>query len=72
MFLIHLGDALRLRFERLGSVDDINCGIVTSEQAVASTPRDYPGFLINLSNSLLSRFRRMGTMDDLKRYHHNV
>ena len=62
--------ALQRRFERTGSMDDLDRAIRTNEQAVASTPDDHPNrgmYLNNLGNALQSRFERTGSMDDLDR-----
>ena len=42
MYLNNLGIALQSRFERTGSMDDLDRAITTNEQAVASTPDDHP------------------------------
>ena len=68
--LNNLGNALQSRFERTGSMDDLNRAITTNEQAVASTPEDHPNRACNLNdlgNALQSRFERTGSMDDLNR-----
>jgi len=59
---------LQSRFERTGSMDDLDRAITTNEEAVASTPDDNPyraAGLNNLGNVLQSRFERTGSMDDL-------
>ena len=70
MYLNNLGIALQSRFERTGSMDDLDRAITTNEQAVASTPDDHPNramYLNNLGNALQRRFERTGSMDDLDR-----
>src|SRR5947207_956881 len=47
------------RFERTGSMEDLNCAIETMEQAVKSTPIDHTNnavMLNNLGNALRRRF----------------
>ena len=68
--LAALGTELLCRFERTGSMDDLDRAIVTNEQAVESTPDDHPDramYLNNLGIALQSRFERTGSMDDLDR-----
>ncbi|KAJ7127988.1 CHAT domain-containing protein [Mycena epipterygia] len=68
IYLADLGRALQHRFERLGSLLDINRSVVILETAVALTPDGHPGKpagLNSLGNSLLSRFKRLGGLDDL-------
>src|SRR5579871_6687221 len=58
------------RFDRTGSMDDLNRAITMNEQAVAWTPEDHPNrgaMLTNLGNVLQRRFDRTGSMDDLNR-----
>ena len=42
MYLNNLGNALQNRFERTGSMDDLDRAIMTNEQAVESTLDDHP------------------------------
>ena len=61
---------LQNRFERTGSMDDLNRAITMNEQAVTSTPEDHPNrgrTLNNFGSALQSRFERTGSMDDLNR-----
>src|SRR5271156_4993925 len=57
-----------IRFERVGSMNDLNRAIITKEQAVALTPKDHPNHAIHL-NSLAStlrrRFERTGSLVDI-------
>jgi len=51
-------------------MEDLDCAIVTKEQAVKSTPDGDPAramFLNNLGNALQSRFEQTGSMEDLDR-----
>ena len=50
MYLNNLGNALQSRFERTGSMDDLDRAITTNEQAVASTPDDHPNRAMYLNN----------------------
>ncbi|KAJ7923361.1 CHAT domain-containing protein, partial [Mycena leptocephala] len=64
----NLGNSLRHRFERLGSLPDINRSVVILEAAVMLTPDghpDKPSRCNNLGNSLLSRFKQLGDLADL-------
>ncbi|KAJ6545703.1 CHAT domain-containing protein [Mycena capillaripes] len=63
-----LGRSLQRRFERLGSLKDINRSILIFESAITLTPDDNPdrpSLLNNLGTSLLSRFKRLGGLDYL-------
>ncbi|KAJ7448639.1 TPR-like protein [Mycena galericulata] len=68
LYLANLGRALQRRFERLGSLLDINQSVVLLKAAVDHTlqgePHE-PAWLNDLGNSLLSRFERLGDLDDL-------
>ncbi|WP_405717347.1 tetratricopeptide repeat protein [Streptomyces sp. NBC_01537] len=64
----NLGGALRTRFERSGTVADLDEAITVYRQAVEATPTDYPdraAMLSNLGNALRTRFERSGAEADL-------
>jgi len=66
----NLGAMLGMRFERTGSMDDLNRAVDAATMAVDATPQDHPdraGRLNNLGNLLGTRFERTGSMDDLNR-----
>ena len=68
MYLNNMGIALRERFLRTGSVDDLERGIVMIKQAVAATPSDNIHcalYLETLSIALKSRFQHTESADDL-------
>ncbi|KAM0415700.1 hypothetical protein ACHAPT_013340 [Fusarium lateritium] len=61
---------LRMQFERVGSMDDLNRAIEVADMAVKATSQDHPDrahFLSNLGNWLDRRFERTGSIDDLNR-----
>src|SRR6266511_2221527 len=65
-YLSNLANALRMRFERVGMVADLDLAIDAGTAAVqeaASGPRS--GLLSNLGNALLARYRRTGQEADL-------
>ncbi|CEO59703.1 hypothetical protein PMG11_04370 [Penicillium brasilianum] len=65
-----LGKWFRERFERIGSMDDLNRAVEIAQRVLDCTPDDHPiraGYLSNLSNWLGARFERIGSMDDLNR-----
>ncbi|EJT69155.1 hypothetical protein GGTG_13264 [Gaeumannomyces tritici R3-111a-1] len=65
-----LGSLLGTRFERTGSMDDLNRAVEVANMAVDATPQNHPnraGWLSNLGNHLGRRFERTGPMDDLNR-----
>ncbi|KAJ7201470.1 CHAT domain-containing protein [Mycena rebaudengoi] len=64
-YLADLGGSLRRRFERFGSLLDINRSIVMLEAAVEHTLQGKPSWLNNLGNSLFNRFERLGDLEDL-------
>ena len=69
-WLNNLGNALQSRFERTGSMEDLERAIVTKEQAVESVPDGHPDratCLNNLGIALQRRFERTGSMEDLER-----
>ena len=66
--LNNLGVALQTRFERIGSIEDLDRAIVTNEKAVETAPDGHPNramYLNNFGNALQIRFERTGSMDDL-------
>jgi hypothetical protein len=68
--LNNLGNWLGRRFERTGSMDDLNRAVDVADMAVNATPQDHPdraGRLNNLGSWLGMRFERSGSMDDLHR-----
>ena len=70
MYLNNLESALRYRFEQTGSMEDLDRAIMTTEQAVKSTPDAYPAlamYLHNLGIALLSRFEQTSSIEDLER-----
>ena len=57
-----------MRFEQIGSMDDLNRAIELAERAVKATPGGHSGqvgFLINLGKLLGIRFQQIGSIDDL-------
>ncbi|KAL8364968.1 hypothetical protein RB595_003992 [Gaeumannomyces hyphopodioides] len=65
-----LGSLLGRRFERTGSMDDLNRAVEVANMAVDATPQNHPdraGRLNSLGNQLGRRFGRTGSMDDLNR-----
>jgi len=63
--LSNLGIMLSRRFERTGSIDDLNRAVDVAEQAVNATPEDHPnraGRLNNLENLLTTQFERTGSL----------
>ena len=68
--LSNFGAMLGRRFERTGSMDDLNRAVDIADMAVNITPQDHPdqaGYLNNLGNWLGRRFKRTGSMGDLNR-----
>lgn len=64
----NLGTALQHRFERTGSVDDLNTAVEVTGEAVKSAPHDHPNrvaYLTNSGSALGLRFYRTGSRDDL-------
>jgi tetratricopeptide (TPR) repeat protein len=64
----YLGVLLRLRFERLGNVADIDDSIALSRRSVNLMPKNDPdrvNELANLGNSLMRRFERFGDITDI-------
>ncbi|KAJ7144251.1 TPR-like protein [Mycena epipterygia] len=70
VYLADLGGSLQRRFERIGSLLDINRSIVILEAAVERTlqgdPHE-PSRLHNLGNSLFHRFERLGDLSDINK-----
>ena len=71
MYLNNLGISLQSRFERTGSMDDLDRAIATKEQAVESTPVDHPDRAA-MSSTIWETHcrgdsRGTGSMDDLDR-----
>ncbi|KAJ7197873.1 TPR-like protein [Mycena rebaudengoi] len=68
IYLADLGRSLRLRFERFGSLLDINCSVVMLKAAIERTfhgdPYE-PSLLSDLGNSLIRRFEHLGDLNDL-------
>ncbi|RYP55467.1 hypothetical protein DL770_010905 [Monosporascus sp. CRB-9-2] len=61
---------LGMRFERTGSIADLNRAVDVADMAVDSTPQDHPdraGWLNNLGNLLSKRFKQTGSIADLNR-----
>ncbi|RYP29513.1 hypothetical protein DL767_006703 [Monosporascus sp. MG133] len=61
---------LGMRFERTGSMDDLNRAVYVADMAVNAIPQGHPdraACLNNLGSMLGSRFHRTGSMDDLNR-----
>ncbi|KAJ7110498.1 hypothetical protein C8R44DRAFT_742976 [Mycena epipterygia] len=70
IYLADLGNCLQDRFERLGSLPDINQSVVMLEAAVVRTPDGHPDMPVMLSNlgvSLQHRFERLGDLSDLNK-----
>lgn len=68
MYLNNLGNLLRCRFERIGSIDDIDRAIETNEKALGLMHVNNPDraiYLTNLGTALRVRFERMGFMENL-------
>ena len=61
---------LVMRFERTGSIDDLNRAVDVSGMAVDATPQDDPDralYLNRLGHALHTRFGQSGSIDDLNR-----
>lgn len=68
--LISLGDTLLERFNRFGSLEDVESAISSYERAVQLTSDDHPdkpSYICKLGNSFISRFERTGYPDNLAR-----
>ncbi|CAI7647776.1 unnamed protein product [Penicillium manginii] len=69
-WLFKVGNRLRIRFKRTGSMDNLNRAIEVVDMAVNSRPNDHPDqarWLNSLGSLLGMRFERTGSMDDLER-----
>ena len=67
-YLSNLGNSLQARFERFGSLKDLENAIFNQQKAVDLTPYgnpDKPRHLSNLGTSLQARFKRLGSLEDL-------
>lgn len=69
--LVHLGNALRTRFERRGHKDDIDKAIEVQQQGVKLTQAkpghpDLPGRLVSLGRSLQSRHKSKSDIWDIE------
>ncbi|KAJ7469252.1 TPR-like protein [Mycena latifolia] len=70
IYLADHGTSLLCRFERVGSLQDINRSVETLKDAVRLTPDghpDKPGMLNNFGNSLFCRFEWLGDLNDLNK-----
>ncbi|KAJ7865997.1 CHAT domain-containing protein [Mycena olivaceomarginata] len=70
IYLADLGRSLQLRFERLGSLLDINQSIEMLEDALRLTPDghpDKPSLLNNFGSSLACRFEQLGDLSDINK-----
>ncbi|RYP20115.1 hypothetical protein DL765_002957 [Monosporascus sp. GIB2] len=59
-----------MRFERTGSIDDLNRAVDVTDVAVDATPQDHPNkaaWLYNLGTLLGMRFERTDSIDELNR-----
>ncbi|KAJ3546420.1 hypothetical protein NM208_g2013 [Fusarium decemcellulare] len=68
--LNNLGDATIKRFERIGSIEDLNSAIDSLEEAttlLSESRRLGPSSFINLAQSLGKRYERTGAIRDLNR-----
>lgn len=67
--LANLGSSLFRRYEKKGSIDDLEAAVSNLQQAVAAMPEDHPeriGWMHYLGSVLSSRYDRMGDPDDLE------
>jgi tetratricopeptide (TPR) repeat protein len=67
--LNNLGNALQIRYGRLGELDDLEQAIATNSRAVELTPKGHTNIPMHLSNfghALLKRFERIGELHDLE------
>jgi hypothetical protein len=62
--LNNLGSKLESRFERTGSMEDLEEASQRAGQAVSATPDDHPNLAGMLNNQLESRFGRTGRIED--------
>jgi tetratricopeptide (TPR) repeat protein len=68
VYLCNLAVALQARFERTGTLADLDAAVGHLRAAVAVTPADHPNrtlYLSNLGNALRARFQRTGGPEDL-------
>ncbi|KJZ70853.1 hypothetical protein HIM_09767 [Hirsutella minnesotensis 3608] len=68
--LSNLGTWLGTRFDRTGSMDNLDRAVEVADMAVAATPQDHPDRAARLNNLgciLGMRFERTGSMEDLDR-----
>ncbi|KAK6356066.1 hypothetical protein TWF718_000440 [Orbilia javanica] len=68
--LNNLGSRLGTRFDRTGSINDLNRAVEAADMAINATPQDHPNraaCLNNLGNGLGTRFDRTGSINDLNR-----
>ncbi|TGJ72367.1 hypothetical protein EYR41_004266 [Orbilia oligospora] len=68
--LSNFGVMLGTRFNRTGSMDDLNRAVEAVDIAVTATHQDHPdqaNRLSNLGNQLKTRFHRTGSIDDTDR-----
>jgi len=66
----NLGAMLGRRFQRTGSMEDLNRAVELASMAVEPTPQDHrdrAGRVNNLGNMLGMRFQRTGSIEDLNR-----
>jgi tetratricopeptide (TPR) repeat protein len=69
VLLKFIGNTLRSRYERSGSIHDLDLAIETTEEGLRSLPDnhpDRPSFLNNSGVALLQRYRHNGSLDDLE------
>ena len=69
VILKFIGNTLRSRFERSGSIHDLDLAIEATEEGLRSLPDnhpDRPSFLNNTGVALLQRYQHNGSLDDLE------
>jgi len=65
--LSNLGSMLGTRFQRIGSIEDLNRTMDVANMAVDATPQDHPNraiYLNNLGSWLGTQFKRIGSIED--------
>jgi tetratricopeptide (TPR) repeat protein len=70
VYFSQLRKMLHSRFQRTGSLQDLNDAIVAAEKAAEYTPKDDKAFLTYLNEfgeALYGRYERTGALDDLNR-----
>jgi tetratricopeptide (TPR) repeat protein len=70
MYLNNLGNALELRFQRMGLMNDLDRAFMAIEKAIKQTPVGYPnrvGYLNNFGIVLHKQFDQTGSIDTLDR-----